>query len=69
MAKMMIPLRRDGSVKDYEITMKRKDGSTFPASLSIKVMRDEAGKNLGSVTVARDLTELKEKEAKLQCRQ
>jgi diguanylate cyclase (GGDEF)-like protein/PAS domain S-box-containing protein len=65
MAKMMIPLRRDGSVKDYEITMKRKDGSTFPASLSIQVMRDEAGKNLGSVTVARDLTEPKEKEAKL----
>ena len=31
MAKMMIPLRRDGFVKNYEITMKRKDGSTFPA--------------------------------------
>jgi diguanylate cyclase (GGDEF)-like protein/PAS domain S-box-containing protein len=66
MAKMLIPLRRDGLVKHYEITMKRRDGSTFPASLSIKVMRDEAGKNVGSVTVARDLTELKEKEAKLQ---
>ncbi|MGD0827011.1 MAG: PAS domain S-box protein [Desulfobaccales bacterium] len=65
MAKMMIPLRRDGFVKHYEITMKRRDGSTFPASLSIKVMRDEAGKNVGSVAVARDLTELKEKEAKL----
>jgi len=65
MAKMLIPLRRDGLVKHYEITMKRRDGSTFPASLSIKVMRDEAGKNVGSVAVARDLTELKEKEAKL----
>ncbi|MFZ0050557.1 MAG: PAS domain S-box protein, partial [Desulfobaccales bacterium] len=66
MAKMMILLRRDGLVKHYEITMKRRDGSTFPASLSIKVMRDEAGKNVGSVTVVRDLTEMKEKEAKLQ---
>ena len=64
MAKMMIPLHRDGLVEHYEITMKRRDGSTFPASLSIKVMRDEAGKNVGSVTVVRDLTELKEKEAK-----
>ena len=65
MAKMMILLHRDGLVKHYEITMKRRDGSAFPASLSIKVMRDEAGKNVGSVTVVRDLTELKEKEAKL----
>jgi diguanylate cyclase (GGDEF)-like protein/PAS domain S-box-containing protein len=66
MAKMMFCLRRDGSVKDYEITMRRRNGSTFPASLSIKVMHDEAGKKMGSVTVARDLTELKEKEEKLQ---
>ena len=36
-----------------------------PASLSVKVLRDEQGNNMGSVTVARDLTELKEKEAKL----
>ena len=38
---MLIQLRRDGYVKSYEITMKRKDGSTFPCSLSIKVLRDE----------------------------
>jgi diguanylate cyclase (GGDEF)-like protein/PAS domain S-box-containing protein len=66
LAKMTIQLRRDGFVKNYEITKKRKDGSTFPCSLSIKVLRDENGKNVGSVTVARDLTELKEKEMKLQ---
>ena len=65
LAKMLIQLRRDGSVKGYEITMRRKNGSTFPCSLSVKVLHDERGKNMGSVTVARDLTELKEKEAKL----
>jgi len=65
LANMIIQLRRDGYVRGYEITMKRKDGSTFPCSLSIKVLRDEQGKNAGSVTIARDLTELKEKEAKL----
>ena len=62
---MIRQLRRDGYVKNYEITMKRKDGSTFPSSLSIKVLRDENGKNMGSVTVARDLTEVKDREAKL----
>ena len=65
LAKMIRQLRRDGYVKNYEITMKRKDGSTFPSSLSIKVLRDENGKNMGSVTVARDLTEVKDREAKL----
>jgi diguanylate cyclase (GGDEF)-like protein/PAS domain S-box-containing protein len=65
LAKMLIQLRRDGFIKDYEINMKRKNGEVFPASLSIKVMRDETGKNVGSVTVARDLTETKDRETKL----
>ena len=65
LAKMLSQLRRDGYVKNYEITMKRKDTSTFPSSLSIKVLRDENGENMGSVTVARDLTEVKDREAKL----
>ena len=30
--------------------MKKKDGSTFPCSLSVKVLRDENDKNMGSVT-------------------
>lgn len=65
LAKMLIQLRRDSAIRDYEITMKRKNGVTFPASLSIKVMRDEKGHNIGSVTVARDLSEVKDREAKL----
>ncbi len=65
LANMLIQLRRDGYVRNYEITMKRKDGGTFPSSLSVKVLRDENGNNIGSVTVARDLTEQKEKEEKL----
>ena len=31
MAKMLIPLRRDGLVKHYEITMKRRDGEHLPS--------------------------------------
>ena len=65
LAKMVTQLRQDDYVKNYEITMKRKDGGSFPCSLSIKVLRDEKGGNMGSVTIARDLTELKRKEAAL----
>jgi diguanylate cyclase (GGDEF)-like protein/PAS domain S-box-containing protein len=66
LAKMLIQLRRDDYVKNFEIQMKRKDGNIIPCSLSIRVLRDETGKSMGSVTVVRDLTDFKEKEAKLQ---
>lgn len=65
LAKMTIHLRQHGFVRNYEIPMLRKNGTAFPCSLSIKVLRDEEGKNMGSVTIARDLTEEKEREAKL----
>jgi diguanylate cyclase (GGDEF)-like protein/PAS domain S-box-containing protein len=65
LARMSIQLRQKGYVRNYEIPMLRKDGSVFPCSLSIKVLRDEDGLNMGSVTIVRDLTEEKEKEAKL----
>ncbi len=66
LANMLIQLRQEGYVKHYEIEMKKKDGSTFPCSLSVKVLRGENGENLGSVTIARDLTEQKENLEKLQ---
>ena len=59
LANMLIQLRHDGHVKNYEIEMKKKNGTTFPCSLSVKVLRDENNKNMGSVTIARDLTEQK----------
>lgn len=66
LANMLIQLRRDDYVKNYEIEMRKKDGNTLACSLSIKMLHDEKGRTIGSVTVARDLTELKQKEAKLQ---
>ena len=65
LADMLISLRREGYVRQYEITMQRKDGGTFPCSLSIRVLRDDDHNNIGSVTVARDLTEQKDREEKL----
>ncbi len=66
LANMLIQLRQDGCVKHYEIEMKKKNGTTFPCSLSVKMLRDEKNKNMGSVTIARDLTEQKENLKKLQ---
>ncbi|MCL4503498.1 MAG: diguanylate cyclase [Deltaproteobacteria bacterium] len=57
--KMLTQLRRDGFVKHYEIDMKKRDGTIFPCSLSVKILRDQNQKTLGSVTVSRDLTETK----------
>jgi PAS domain S-box-containing protein len=57
--KMLQELRREGSVNRYEIAMKRKDGSIIPFEISISLLRDAEDKNIGSVCVARDLSEIK----------
>lgn len=66
LTKMLSQLRQIGFVKHYEIDMKKRDGTIFPCSLSIKILRDQNQKTLGSVTVARDLTETKKFLANLQ---
>ncbi|MGD8924100.1 MAG: PAS domain S-box protein, partial [Syntrophobacterales bacterium] len=58
--KMLKMLRRDGSVSLHEIIMKRKDETTFPAELSISLLKNSENRNIGSVSVARDLTEIKQ---------
>jgi PAS domain S-box-containing protein len=56
---MLEHLRRHGSVKRWDITMKKKDGSLAPFELSIGLLRDSEGGVLGSVCVARDVSEIK----------
>ena len=58
MERMLKRLRQHGSVKS-EILMKRKDGSVAPFEISIGLLRDGEGRVLGSVSVARDLSEIK----------
>jgi len=57
--KMLEKLRQDGFVSRYEITMKRKDGSVAPFEISISLLKDKAGRTIGSVSVARDLTDIR----------
>jgi PAS domain S-box-containing protein len=54
---MLRRLRRDGVVREYEIPMKKKDGTIVPMDISISVLQDDRGRTIGSVCVARDLSE------------
>jgi diguanylate cyclase (GGDEF)-like protein/PAS domain S-box-containing protein len=65
-AGLLALLREHGEVRDYEIVMKRKDGSPVHVSTSSRLNRDEAGKVLGVEGTFRDITERKLNEAALQ---
>ena len=56
---MLSGLRQTGVVRRYEINMKKKDGSIAPFELSISLLKDDDGENLGSVCVSRDLSDIK----------
>jgi PAS domain S-box-containing protein len=63
--RMLSELRRKGYVRDYEISIQRKDGRIVPFGMSISVLRDK-GRTIGSVCVARDLTQIKQAQQALQ---
>jgi diguanylate cyclase (GGDEF)-like protein/PAS domain S-box-containing protein len=64
--RMLAQLRREGFVRNYEIDMKKKDGDIIKCSLSTRILYSNDHKVIGSVTVARDLTEIKNAIANLQ---
>ncbi len=64
-ATMWRSIRQCGSWQG-EIRDRRKDGSTFPALLSINALKDGKGKPSGYVGVYTDISPLKESEAKLE---
>ena len=61
---MLAELRRKGYVRDYEISIKTKKGRILPFGMSISKLTEQ-GKTIGSVCVARDLTQIKQAEAAL----
>jgi diguanylate cyclase (GGDEF)-like protein/PAS domain S-box-containing protein len=63
--RMLTKLRREYYIRNYEIDMKRKDGRIITCSLSIGMLYSNENKVIGSVTVARDLTEIKRNLANL----
>ncbi|MGA7577593.1 MAG: PAS domain-containing protein [Desulfobaccales bacterium] len=62
---MLQKLRLDGVVREHEISMKKKDGSIVSMDISISLLKDDQGKTIGSVCVARDLSRWKKYETEL----
>ena len=52
-------LAKKGTVKDYEVKLKRKDGKTFDARATVVLQRDLQGNFLRSESIFRDITERK----------
>ncbi len=63
--RMLIKLRHEGVVREYEITMKKSDGSIVTMDISISLLKDDRGETIGSVCVARDLSRRKRDEMQL----
>lgn len=62
--RMLAILQQNGVVREYEIAMKKRDGSIVPMDISISLLK-ENGRTIGSVCVARDLSERKINEQEL----
>ncbi|HYA40061.1 MAG TPA: PAS domain S-box protein, partial [Syntrophobacteraceae bacterium] len=56
--RMLTDLRREGTVKKYQANLKKKDGTVAAFEISISLLRDNANKVIGSVGVARDLSDI-----------
>ena len=62
--RMLAILHQDGVVREYEISMKKKDGSIVPMDISISLLKEQ-GRTIGSVCVARDLSDRRKNEQEL----
>jgi PAS domain S-box-containing protein len=58
LAGMLAQLRRDGFVSKHKVNMKRKGGATFPAEISVSLLKDNDNRTIGSVAILRDLSDI-----------
>jgi PAS domain S-box-containing protein len=59
-------LRKKGSAADIDQTIRRKDGTSMPASMSLSVFKDDEGEDLGIVCVGKDISDRKQADAERQ---
>ncbi|HBD06715.1 MAG TPA: hypothetical protein DCZ69_00500 [Syntrophobacteraceae bacterium] len=57
--RMLTQLRRDGFISKYEVQIKRKKGDSFPAEVSISLLKNTDNETIGSVAIVRDLSHTK----------
>ncbi len=55
----------DGAVRDYELAIRRVDGTIIPVLYNATIYRDESGQVMGVFAAARDITERKQAEVTL----
>lgn len=63
---ILAKIRAGDRVQHYETVRKRKDGSLIDISLTISPIRDRSGRIVGASKIARDITERKLAESRLQ---
>ncbi|MGA2403673.1 MAG: PAS domain S-box protein [Syntrophobacteraceae bacterium] len=57
--RVLAELRREGTVRKHEIRLKKSDGTVAELEISISLLRDDAKGIIGSICVARDLSDIK----------
>ena len=55
-ADILAKVRNGERVVHYETVRQRKDGTTFPVSVSVSAVNDEFGTTIGAASIARDIT-------------
>ncbi len=65
-ADIVAKLEKGESIQHYETVRRRKDGTDFQVSLTISPLYDAAGRIVGASKTARDITERKSAQARLQ---
>ncbi|MBI4619122.1 MAG: PAS domain S-box protein [Desulfobacterales bacterium] len=63
--KMMGLLSEQGIVRNHETQFIKKDGSLFPAIVSMSLLRDKSGEVIGTLGICKDITERKRLEEEL----
>ena len=64
-ASLLRRIHEKGAVVDYEVTLKKKDGSSFPVAVTCAFRIDDAGEIAGVEGIIRDITERKQAEEAL----
>jgi PAS domain S-box-containing protein len=63
--RLLDSMKKSGKINDYEITLKDKDGTLIPSSVSAKFVLDASGKPIKTMGIIRNITKRKLAEKKL----